>query len=270
MSPSSKRTYGDADLEIALPDAKRRATSPSPGPTHPHAILEHLVRVVLPESCRQEAVNKYYEEELRDSTATIDKCKDKLKGWVLEYWDAGKLRELNAYDFTLTAMSCPSSPTTRFLLLGCRRDSMTDLGDRLDHKSQLAFPDYGGIYVIVVVIDGELWFYVSQSSNVSKRISSHHSSQNYSKIFLYFLWSKAEAAHVLLPVEDDSLETGPFLNILEQWLRLVFCALRPSDLKINLAIEALCTTSQVDLCSGIGVCEPLAQNFDFANFPMHL
>lgn len=65
-SPSHE-IRSDADLAVALPQTRRRATSPSP--TH-HAILEHMVRVVLLEECRIEALKTHIPGIQKTSVAT--------------------------------------------------------------------------------------------------------------------------------------------------------------------------------------------------------
>lgn len=60
-------------------------------PTHPYYILDHLVRNVLPEKCRNATVQAYYQAQLDDPDGTIEQCKGKLAAWVLERWDNGSL-----------------------------------------------------------------------------------------------------------------------------------------------------------------------------------
>jgi hypothetical protein len=94
MSSIFKRTLGELDLGDTVLAGKK--AKPEVDVTHPHAILEHLVNVVLVQKCSKEAVKKYYENELCDPAATIQYCKEMLEGWVLEKWQAGKLRDLES------------------------------------------------------------------------------------------------------------------------------------------------------------------------------
>ena len=121
---------------------------------------------------------------------------------------------------------------------------------------------------IILVVQGELWFYVGQSTDVSARMQTHISKHSALSTFLYFLWSKASQLYCTLPILNDALVSGPLLNILEQWLSLVFRALQPSEMKSNLSTAALRVIPFSELQRGVGVREPLAQNFSFADYPM--
>jgi hypothetical protein len=99
----------------------------------------------------------------------------------------------------------------------------------------------------------------------------NHESESYRKAhlkFLYFLRERADEVAYLLPVSDTTLKAGPILNILEQWVALIFRALQPSEMRGNLATETLRWIPNDQMQHGINVREPLAQNFGFADFPM--
>jgi predicted transcriptional regulator len=60
-------------------------------PTHPYYILQHLVKTVLTEKCRNANVKEFYKAQLEYPDVTIEECKSKLADWVLNLWDKGKL-----------------------------------------------------------------------------------------------------------------------------------------------------------------------------------
>jgi hypothetical protein len=73
-----KRAATDLDVkaEILSPAAKKAKLCS----THPHRILEHLVRNVLPERCKKEKVkDEFYKAQLDDPDATMEECKRRLQ-----------------------------------------------------------------------------------------------------------------------------------------------------------------------------------------------
>ncbi len=71
----AKRPYtqnDDADIEAAIgsPVAKVFKTN-NEHPSHAFFLLEHSVRVVLPEKCQDEDVKAYYQAQLNDPKGTI-------------------------------------------------------------------------------------------------------------------------------------------------------------------------------------------------------
>jgi hypothetical protein len=132
-------------------------------------------------------------------------------------------------------------------------------------------PEHGLIYLAVVVIDGEAHYYAGQTENGQKRIISNHRSVSYRKShpkFLYLLMDKAERTVFLLPVVDPKLVNGPIMNILEQWIALIFRALQPVDLRGNLDLHTQKWISRDELGKGINIREPLAQGFGFNEWHM--
>lgn len=89
---TSKRPHADIDAgdEVESPEVKVVKPN-SEHPSHPYYILEHIVRNVLPEKCCHEKVKAFYKTELDKPQETIDTCRSKLAGWVLELWEKGTL-----------------------------------------------------------------------------------------------------------------------------------------------------------------------------------
>ncbi|KAH8730760.1 hypothetical protein GQ44DRAFT_605810 [Phaeosphaeriaceae sp. PMI808] len=237
-SPATlKRAHDNADVdaEVACPVAKATKVS-STHPTHPYYILDHLIKNVLPEGCQRETARAFYEAQLEDPEAALEECKSMLAGWVTEIWDKGTLWNYEA----------------------------------LKKHAVTAFPRHGAVYLILIKIGDKIWRYVGQSKDCRKRISQHTSltHRNNHPSFLYFLHTRAEDVLYLLPVSDVSLDSGPILNILEQWMSLVFLALQPSELNHNLSSETLKWVHKDEIHAGMNVREPLAQWLSFADFPI--
>lgn len=62
---------------------------------------------------------------------------------------------------------------------------------------------------------------------------------------------KADRTIFLLPAVDPNLTTGPILNILEQWIALVFRSLQHVDMKGNLNLQSQKYFTRDDLEAGI-------------------
>jgi hypothetical protein len=143
---------------------------------------------------------------------------------------------------------------------------------RLKKHHATQFSHHGAVYVIILVLNGGPWFYVGQTEDAWKRIVDGHQRPSYrsryKRSFLYWLWGQASEVHICLPVSDELLRPGPIANIVEQWISLLFLALQPQELMHNFSAESLETLSPNDLQRGIGVREPLAQGFTFADYPM--
>ncbi|KAI4635657.1 uncharacterized protein J4E87_000611 [Alternaria ethzedia] len=204
---------------------------------HPSYILDHLVKVVLPEKCESSSVvADYYKNELADPDSAIAQCQSFLPDWVVELSATGKLRE-------------PESLS--------------------DHIT-LDFPDHGVIYVLVLIVDDEPWFYAGQARDGEKRLASCHENPVYRRnipCFLYYLWERASAVYCCLPVSDVALTPGPIMNILEQWFCLMFLSLQPMDLQQQLSGETLRQIPASKMQRGINVRDPLAQPFGFRDYP---
>jgi hypothetical protein len=50
------------------------------------------------------------------------------------------------------------------------------------------------------------------------------------------------------------------MNLLEQWVALVFLSLQPCELKSNLSLAAFRSIPAIDMQHGVNVREPLGQN----------
>jgi hypothetical protein len=75
-------------------------TTLTQSPMHPYELLEHIVREVLVERCRDASTDKvrtFYADQLRDPDQAIRECKALLQPWVLELSAAGKLRDYDEY-----------------------------------------------------------------------------------------------------------------------------------------------------------------------------
>lgn len=132
------------------------------------------------------------------------------------------------------------------------------------------FPHHGVVYLVLVKIGEKSWRYVGQAQDGHSRIRNHES-ESYRRAapnFLYFLRTMADEVSYLLPVSDATLQSGPLLNILEQWISLIFLALQPSELKHNFARKTLKRIIVDEMHNGINIREPLAQGFSWAEFPM--
>lgn len=79
---------------------------------------------------------------------------------------------------------------------------------------------------------------------------------------------RAVSTSFLLPVSDPELTSGPIMNILEQWIALVFRALLPHDLKDNLDSESHSWVPAEERQKGINIREPLGQGMPFNFWPM--
>lgn len=90
------RDVVDDDAECEYPPVKARRPDEE-HPSHPHYILDHLVRHVLPERCRNDKVTAYYKAQLDDPDATIAECKSFLADWVLKMWTKGTLWRHDLY-----------------------------------------------------------------------------------------------------------------------------------------------------------------------------
>jgi hypothetical protein len=126
------------------------------------------------------------------------------------------------------------------------------------------------VYTICLIVDNEPWFYAGQAKNAFSRIAGSHQKQTYrdrNPSFLYFLWARAQAVHFFLPVSNAQSVSGPVLNVLEQWVALIFLALQPSEMKSNLSLAALRSIPSKDMQHGVNVREPLGQNVSFQDFP---
>ncbi|KAF2874633.1 hypothetical protein BDV95DRAFT_666450 [Massariosphaeria phaeospora] len=206
-------------------------------PSHPYRLLEHLVKEVLPHKCKSQPLLDFYSDQLADPDAAIELCKGKLSDWVLEFWNKGRL-----YD-----------------------------RQWLKTKAVTQFPHHGVGYLILLDIEGQERRYVGQTENGHHRITLSHQSEAYRNVhpsFLYFLFERATTIHYLLPISDTDLAAGPILNILEQWLGLIFRSLQLFDLKNNLDAESFKWIRGEELDKGVNVREPLGQGFSFADYPM--
>lgn len=86
----------DADAEYEYP-APKAARANDQHPSHPFYILDHLVKNVLPEKCRNDRVKAFYQAQLDNPEDTIEECKKFLAKWVLEMWDKGTLWKHDKY-----------------------------------------------------------------------------------------------------------------------------------------------------------------------------
>jgi hypothetical protein len=134
------------------------------------------------------------------------------------------------------------------------------------------FNQHGAIYVICLMIEGELWTYVGQTGNAWKRIADGHNRASYRSLskrsFLYWLWDQADDLWICLAASGDQLASGPILNLLEQWVAVLFLALQPQELASNLPKEIFATIPHQNLQWGVGIREPLAEGFGLRDFPM--
>lgn len=87
----SKRTRDDVDSEADVCSVAKVTRTSETHPAHPLYILDHLVKKVLPESCRNEAVKAFYKAQLEHPDAAMEECKSILANWVLDMWDNGAL-----------------------------------------------------------------------------------------------------------------------------------------------------------------------------------
>jgi hypothetical protein len=79
---------------------------------------------------------------------------------------------------------------------------------------------------------------------------------------------RSDAVSWVLPVSDPELTSGPIMNILEQWVSLIFRSLLPHDLRDNIAPASLAFIPSNELDRGINVREPLAQGLTFGDWPI--
>ncbi|KAI8936427.1 hypothetical protein NX059_006835 [Plenodomus lindquistii] len=178
----------------------------------------------------------YYQEQIDDPASVIEQCKPLLAGWILELAEKGMLRD----------------------------------PDSLRKHAVTTFPEHTTVYVITLIIDGAPWFYAGQTENGQARIAKGHFSSKYRdshSSIMYYLWNRASEIFVCLPVSNPTLVTGPILNILEQWMALVFLGLQPMDLKQNLSAETLRQIPASELNHGLNIREPLAQNLSQEDYP---
>ena len=80
----------DAQAEMLSPAAEESRANGEHS-SHPYFILEHLMKNVLPEKCRNEKVAAFYKDQLDNPIAAIEECQSKLADWVLTMWDRGTL-----------------------------------------------------------------------------------------------------------------------------------------------------------------------------------
>lgn len=190
---------------------------------------------MLPKKCVRETVNAFYKTELKNPEETIEACKGMLAGWVLDLWDKGTLYKYHSY---------VSIAVTEF-------------------------PEHGVVYLGLDLVKGKEWRCAGQSSNGYRRIVKGHESQTYrnsNASFLYFLRDQADEVSYLLPVSEPGLTSGPILNILEQWISLIFRTLQFSELKQNLDVDTLRWIPSDEMHKGVNIREPLAQGFGFNEF----
>jgi hypothetical protein len=131
-------------------------------------------------------------------------------------------------------------------------------------------PDFPGMYIDFMVIPSGNRMYSGQSKRLSYRINSNHESVQHRKGHLtlhYAYRNLAERNFYVLPVKDRQLGSGPIFNILEHWISLIFRTLQAGDLQKNLAPETLKQLSPEALDMGANVRLPIAQSFQFADFP---
>jgi hypothetical protein len=134
-------------------------------------------------------------------------------------------------------------------------------------------PQHAVVYLALVEVHGEddERRYVGQTENGHQRIVEEHSSIGYRKAhpkFLYFLMDRADRISWLLPISDIDLTYGPIMNILEQWISLVFRALLGHDLQSNMSPGSYAFIPADELAKGINIREPLAQWLSFNDWPM--
>ena len=103
--------------------------------------------------------------------------------------------------------------------------------------------------------------YAGQSEDVRKRINENHNSVVYRRTHFslqYFLLDRAEESYFLLPVSDPDLKSGLIMNILEQWIALIFRCLQKGDLEYNMASKSFKRIPFAELGLGANLREPLA------------
>lgn len=138
-------------------------------------------------------------------------------------------------------------------------------------QATFVYPEHGAVYLNIIKLAEGVRRYAGQSDNARHRITENHNSASYRRShrsYQYFLLDRAEEYHFLLPVQDLSLKPGPILNILEQWISLIFRCLQSADLRGNMAPDSFVLIPRAELEKGVNLREPLAQGFDFKAFPM--
>jgi hypothetical protein len=267
-----KRAHDDAEAEFDDSTAKKAKVDVELPPTHPYAILDHLVKNVLPAKCANRfKVKRMYQQQLDDPEATISECKQYLTDWVMDLWKGGKVFNAQAYVMQYLCTIANSHYTSCLNVNSACVSATNDVHCRLKKHAKKTFPAHGVIYLILLFIDGELWRYAGQTKDGQFRIIKQHQSPSYRKKttkYLYYLWERASSVHFLLPVAKHSLPEGPKLNILEQWVALIFLGLRHHDLQENLSKEAVLALPKKHMHRGAGVREPLAQGFAVQDYPM--
>ena len=83
---AEKRVCDDVEAEIECSVAKKAKVDVELHPTHPFAILDHLVKNVLPVKCTNEKIKQIHQQQLDDPEATIVECKQYLADWVIDLW----------------------------------------------------------------------------------------------------------------------------------------------------------------------------------------
>ncbi|KAF3001530.1 hypothetical protein E8E13_009413 [Curvularia kusanoi] len=188
-----------------------------------------------------ENAKKRFRQALMEPDKVISACKGLLRPFVERQYAKGVLFNPNQYRYRVTSSdACPTTP---------------------------------GIYVLCLHMpDQTRFFYVGQAANIKERVHASHFNERYrnrNPSLLYYMWTKCESVDIILVVSDEAksvLEgSGPTLDILEQWVSIIFRTLQPPDLELYISPkirDQLKITSENDhLNRGLNVREPLAQTF---------
>ncbi|ORY12963.1 hypothetical protein BCR34DRAFT_600258 [Clohesyomyces aquaticus] len=208
---------------------------------HPDNILDFLISGRLPTiAAKSSTVNDYYAPILDHPFQAMEQCRSLLEDWVVEIFEQGHLLDteiLRQYRVAPEEIdSCP------------------------------------GIYICVHLIGQEQMRYGGRSCDLSCRISKEHDNPRYrgkNPSLNYLCQSYAQESFFVLPVKDltGTLEKGPLMNLLEQWVCVIFRTLQSHEMSLSLPAEAFAMLSSVDLDSGANLREPLAQWISWGEYP---
>jgi hypothetical protein len=96
---SLKRVY-ELMPNPLLPSPKKVRVEPQelPDLLHPYQILEHIVRVIVPESwCDSVRKRKLYQDIKDAPDVAIQRCKELVRDWVVEQYEAGQSYDHDKY-----------------------------------------------------------------------------------------------------------------------------------------------------------------------------
>ena len=132
------------------------------------------------------------------------------------------------------------------------------------------FPRGPGIYVITHILPGGVRRrYAGQGKDLHRRVTRSHCNPRYriaNPSLNYSFWEAAEDGCFLAPVLEPSLLSGPLMNLLEQWMSIVFRGLQPHQLQENLPAHTYEMLSDEERETGAGLAEPFSQGISFRHW----